>query len=449
MGRVVLTPEFDQDPFAASLNIWLLSNRKAAPNGSLMRTAPIGVICISKILEETFRTAAEISRITHVDPRYNTQNNPPNLLEGVDQPSMNTHPLQEPLIAPAAEPAAFIYNVPSSSSFSKSLLNDRPHTLPASGASGSLEFVLDEPAAAPPKGVIKFAEHSNTKNNGSDGNHLLAKLETKSITSQPPPHFILENLDEDPWNPSPTAPPPQRTERSRPSSFSLSNILPSSTPPLFNRLSNSWSSILPSINFKPSKPRPSILHDSLLTDSPFSSQTHTHLSELSAITQDNTTTTQPSIYSTTASLYENSDEEEEDEEISRGRREETLPFLRSRVLERSITPTPDNARPADQGEFRRRHSQSENEETLDPKTPVLLALSILGSLLSVCCICVLPLCLTSVYYSAQIDALHLRSEHERAKKYLNYSKVLVVITFVGIALGTVVGFIVLSEVLSP
>ncbi|EGC42667.1 ADP-ribosylglycohydrolase [Histoplasma capsulatum var. duboisii H88] len=40
-----------------------------APNGSLMRTHPLGVMCISATLPETFQIAADYSAITHADPR--------------------------------------------------------------------------------------------------------------------------------------------------------------------------------------------------------------------------------------------------------------------------------------------------------------------------------------------------------------------------------------------
>ena len=41
----------------------------SAANGSLMRTHPLGIMCIPFTLEKTFRTAADMSRTTHVDPR--------------------------------------------------------------------------------------------------------------------------------------------------------------------------------------------------------------------------------------------------------------------------------------------------------------------------------------------------------------------------------------------
>jgi ADP-ribosylglycohydrolase len=69
VGLVVLDPKYLDDPKSVALKVWLKSGRNAAPNGSLMRTHPIGVMCIGRSLEETFRTAADVGRITHVDPR--------------------------------------------------------------------------------------------------------------------------------------------------------------------------------------------------------------------------------------------------------------------------------------------------------------------------------------------------------------------------------------------
>ena len=69
VGRVVLDPKYLEGPEAVALSIWLKSNRNAAPNGSLMRTHPVGVMCAGRSLEDTFRTAADVGRVTHVDPR--------------------------------------------------------------------------------------------------------------------------------------------------------------------------------------------------------------------------------------------------------------------------------------------------------------------------------------------------------------------------------------------
>jgi ADP-ribosylglycohydrolase len=53
----------------AAYNYWVSSGFNAAPNGSLMRTHPLGIICVEKSCEETFRIAAEFSLVTHADPR--------------------------------------------------------------------------------------------------------------------------------------------------------------------------------------------------------------------------------------------------------------------------------------------------------------------------------------------------------------------------------------------
>ncbi|RHZ63541.1 hypothetical protein CDV55_102627 [Aspergillus turcosus] len=66
---VVLDKHFLKDPIATAHRHWRASNYKAAPNGSLMRTYPLGIICLDKKLDETFQTAADFSRVTHADPR--------------------------------------------------------------------------------------------------------------------------------------------------------------------------------------------------------------------------------------------------------------------------------------------------------------------------------------------------------------------------------------------
>lgn len=68
-NQVVFDTDFLADPTATAYRHWARGNYKAAPNGSLMRTAPLGVLCIDRTAEETFATAAEFSAITHADPR--------------------------------------------------------------------------------------------------------------------------------------------------------------------------------------------------------------------------------------------------------------------------------------------------------------------------------------------------------------------------------------------
>ncbi|KAH8689354.1 ADP-ribosylglycohydrolase-domain-containing protein [Talaromyces proteolyticus] len=69
VGRVVCDPSFREDAAATAHRHWKNSNYTAAPNGSLMRTYPLGVICLGKKLDETFQIATDFSRITHADPR--------------------------------------------------------------------------------------------------------------------------------------------------------------------------------------------------------------------------------------------------------------------------------------------------------------------------------------------------------------------------------------------
>lgn len=56
-----------RNPFKASEQAWIASGRSAAPNGSLMRTAPVGVF--KDNADECRRIADEASKVTHWDPR--------------------------------------------------------------------------------------------------------------------------------------------------------------------------------------------------------------------------------------------------------------------------------------------------------------------------------------------------------------------------------------------
>lgn len=69
LAQVVLDEHFLEDPIATAHRHWRASNCKTAPNGSLMRTYPLGIICLDRKLDETFQTAADFSRVTHADPR--------------------------------------------------------------------------------------------------------------------------------------------------------------------------------------------------------------------------------------------------------------------------------------------------------------------------------------------------------------------------------------------
>ncbi|KAE8378179.1 ADP-ribosylglycohydrolase-domain-containing protein [Aspergillus bertholletiae] len=69
VGSVVCDNKFLDDPIGTAYRHWRNSNCNAAPNGSLMRTHPLGIICLGLTLEETFQLAADFSRVTHADPR--------------------------------------------------------------------------------------------------------------------------------------------------------------------------------------------------------------------------------------------------------------------------------------------------------------------------------------------------------------------------------------------
>ncbi|KAK5659140.1 hypothetical protein OQA88_1230 [Cercophora sp. LCS_1] len=69
VGTVVATKGFDVDPEAVARKYWVDTGKRVAPNGSLMRTHPLGVMCIWEEEEVAFRAAAKFSRATHVDPR--------------------------------------------------------------------------------------------------------------------------------------------------------------------------------------------------------------------------------------------------------------------------------------------------------------------------------------------------------------------------------------------
>jgi ADP-ribosylglycohydrolase len=69
VGGVVAAEGFASDPERVARGYWERSGRRVAPNGSLMRTHPLGVICLFREEGEAFEVAARLSRVTHVDPR--------------------------------------------------------------------------------------------------------------------------------------------------------------------------------------------------------------------------------------------------------------------------------------------------------------------------------------------------------------------------------------------
>ncbi|KAK3314314.1 ADP-ribosylglycohydrolase-domain-containing protein [Apodospora peruviana] len=69
VSSVVSTKDFVKEPARVSKEYWVKTGRHVAPNGSLMRTHPLGVIGLWMTETEMFGLAAEISRTTHADPR--------------------------------------------------------------------------------------------------------------------------------------------------------------------------------------------------------------------------------------------------------------------------------------------------------------------------------------------------------------------------------------------
>jgi ADP-ribosylglycohydrolase len=69
VSSVVSTQGFESEPERVAREYWERTGRRVAPNGSLMRTHPLGVMCLWREEAEAFKVAAEISRVTHVDPR--------------------------------------------------------------------------------------------------------------------------------------------------------------------------------------------------------------------------------------------------------------------------------------------------------------------------------------------------------------------------------------------
>lgn len=69
VGRVVFHRDFLAHPTNTAEAIWAQSGGTNAPNGSLMRTTPVGVICMCKSEEETFAEAIHMGAVTHADPR--------------------------------------------------------------------------------------------------------------------------------------------------------------------------------------------------------------------------------------------------------------------------------------------------------------------------------------------------------------------------------------------
>lgn len=69
IGQVIRDPNFPSGPEAVALKQWLRSGRRAAANGSLMRTHPLGLMAVPLSRDAAFESAARLSRTTHPDPR--------------------------------------------------------------------------------------------------------------------------------------------------------------------------------------------------------------------------------------------------------------------------------------------------------------------------------------------------------------------------------------------
>ena len=69
VGTVVRSPGYVDDPAATARRVWVERGRRLAPNGSLMRTHPLGALCLTAPEPAAFAAAARLSRATHVDPR--------------------------------------------------------------------------------------------------------------------------------------------------------------------------------------------------------------------------------------------------------------------------------------------------------------------------------------------------------------------------------------------
>ncbi|KAH7079626.1 ADP-ribosylglycohydrolase-domain-containing protein [Paraphoma chrysanthemicola] len=69
VGSVVLNPSFLSNPLSNATAAWEKTQRHVAPNGSLMRTHPLGVIGVGLSEEAAWDLSVDVGRVTHVDPR--------------------------------------------------------------------------------------------------------------------------------------------------------------------------------------------------------------------------------------------------------------------------------------------------------------------------------------------------------------------------------------------
>ncbi|KAA8912409.1 ADP-ribosylglycohydrolase-domain-containing protein [Sphaerosporella brunnea] len=69
VGTVINHQLYRDAPVQAAKKLWVASDRTNAANGSLMRTHPLGVICVGNTRTMTYQTAMDYSLVTHTDPR--------------------------------------------------------------------------------------------------------------------------------------------------------------------------------------------------------------------------------------------------------------------------------------------------------------------------------------------------------------------------------------------
>jgi ADP-ribosylglycohydrolase len=69
VGKVITHQQYLDQPEQTAKKVWIASGRNNAANGSLMRTHPLGVICVASTRAKTYQIAMDYSLITHSDPR--------------------------------------------------------------------------------------------------------------------------------------------------------------------------------------------------------------------------------------------------------------------------------------------------------------------------------------------------------------------------------------------
>jgi ADP-ribosylglycohydrolase len=69
VGAVVRSHGYVDDPAGIARREWVKRGRQVAPNGAIMRTHPLGVICFNEGETAAFEAAAAHAATTHADPR--------------------------------------------------------------------------------------------------------------------------------------------------------------------------------------------------------------------------------------------------------------------------------------------------------------------------------------------------------------------------------------------